>query len=229
MNPWSRSVDNDELKIMFDKSFIVNNSINESSLNINETLESNSSTKIIDEFKNSQTINSETFISNITDINQVFINDIIEPINNSLDEFQSSTFSIIVNKTLNDIESTTTMTHNLTDSNQTYEWDLLFNDKTETISLNDSSTIATNNEHTLDSNITYQELHMFSREIIIDEDNETFIASLKPMNISICDLSCQCLRQCPYGFEMVNDTCLCNSSCQVRLSINCRILKMMNF
>ena len=44
--------------------------------------------------------------------------------------------------------------------------------------------------------------------------NPELIASPKP----ICDQACQCSKECPYGFEMLNDTCECNPPCQVSYS-----------
>lgn len=51
---------------------------------------------------------------------------------------------------------------------------------------------------------------------IVDEySNETtqFVSTTtaKP----ICDQSCQCLRKCHYGFEIINGTCQCDEPCKV--------------
>ncbi|UJR31029.1 hypothetical protein I4U23_018538 [Adineta vaga] len=43
--------------------------------------------------------------------------------------------------------------------------------------------------------------------------NESSNSSSKAIAIPICDLSCQCLKECLYGFEILNDTCLCTPPC----------------
>lgn len=48
----------------------------------------------------------------------------------------------------------------------------------------------------------------YSNETINEEPSTT----PKPM----CDQSCQCSRKCPYGFEIVNETCHCDPLCKVR-------------
>ncbi|CAF1217438.1 unnamed protein product [Rotaria magnacalcarata] len=101
----------------------------------------------------------------------------------------------------------TTMSYNATDNNQTQEWGLLFNDKTETMSYNDSSASTTSDEFAINSN----EIIINTKKLFV---NESSILSLQSINISICDRSCQCLKQCPYGFAILNDTCLCDSPCQ---------------
>ncbi|CAF4343197.1 unnamed protein product, partial [Rotaria socialis] len=122
-----------------------------------------------------------------------------EKYNQNIDEIERITSTIPLDDT--------TMSYNATDNNQTHEWGLLFNDKSETISYNDSSASTTSDEFAINSN-----------EIIINtkklSTNETSILSLQSINISICDRSCQCLKQCPHGFAILNGTCLCNSPCQ---------------
>lgn len=102
----------------------------------------------------------------------------------------------------------TTMSENVTDNNQTMQWGLLFNDKTETISYNDSSTMITNDELIINAN-----------EIIVNTEKVNFNGTLflpsQSMNMSLCDRSCQCLQKCPYDFDIINNTCICHPPCQV--------------
>jgi hypothetical protein len=54
--------------------------------------------------------------------------------------------------------------------------------------------------------------------VINDEEeysNETI--RLLPAIIAepVCDRSCQCSKECPYGFELINDTCKCDPPCKV--------------
>lgn len=102
----------------------------------------------------------------------------------------------------------TTMSENVTDNNQTMQWGLLFNDKTETISYNDSSTMITNDELIINAN-----------EIIVNTEKVNFNGTLflpsQSMNMSLCDRSCQCLQKCPYDFDIINHTCICHPPCQV--------------
>ncbi|CAF3044509.1 unnamed protein product [Rotaria sp. Silwood2] len=225
---------------------IIENVLQDNKTDTNDTM---FSPKMFNELIYIDLIDSQTFASNITDIYHIITNDknesITNEINNLPNEFQTSSFPIMFNQTINDVEPTivtthldyTTTSYNITDNNQTYEWGLLFNDKTETIpnnqtyewgllfndktemsSSNDSSTIATSNEFTINSNIIDQDMNMNNTKLIIDDINqnfnETFVLSLKSINTSICDRSCQCLKQCPYGFEILNDTCVCQPSCQ---------------
>ena len=36
----------------------------------------------------------------------------------------------------------------------------------------------------------------------------------------VCDQSCQCLRKCHYGFEIINGTCQCDEPCKVSFNYN---------
>ncbi|CAF1055071.1 unnamed protein product [Rotaria sp. Silwood1] len=206
---------------------IIENVLQDNKTDTNDTI---FSPKMFNELIYIDSIDSKTFITNITDIYQIITNDknesITDEINNLPNEFQSSSLPIIFNQTIDEVESTTasihldytTISYTTTDNNQTYEWGLLFNDKTETIPSNDSSTIATNNEFTINSNIIDQDMNINNTNIIIDDINQNFnetsFLSLKSINMSICDRSCQCIKQCPYGFEILNDTCRCNPPCK---------------
>ncbi|CAF3996816.1 unnamed protein product [Rotaria sordida] len=186
------------------------------------------SSKTINEFILIDSLDTQTSVTNNTDIYQIITNDknesIIDEINNLPNEFQSSSssFSIIFNQTIHEIEPTTaiihldytTISYNITDNNQTYEWGLIFNDKTETMPSHDSSTISTNNEFAIKSKIIDQEMNINNTNIIIYDTDQNFNETSILSSISICDRSCQCLKQCPYGFEILNDICRCNSPCQ---------------
>ena len=69
----------------------------------------------------------------------------------------------------------------------------------------------------VDQSTTASEVTQYdtSTNVIDDEDeysNETTtLAPTKP----ICDQSCQCLRKCHYGFEIINGTCQCDEPCKV--------------
>jgi len=54
--------------------------------------------------------------------------------------------------------------------------------------------------------------------LVNDDDeysNETESFSPKTTAKPICDRSCQCLKECPYGFEIVKDVCQCDPPCKV--------------
>jgi hypothetical protein len=172
-------------------------------------------------------IDSQTLATNITYISQVVIDDKNESISNhSSYEFQSSP---TLNETTDQVEQNittilsdyTSESYNATEDNHTDAWGLLFNDKTETILYNDSliATTSSSNMSQKDAIITDQETYINDTEIIIIEtnqnSNETSILSPKSIPIPVCDSSCQCSKECPYGFEIVNDTCLCDPPCEV--------------
>ncbi len=54
--------------------------------------------------------------------------------------------------------------------------------------------------------------------VVTDEDedsNETISLPAKPAAKPICDRSCQCLKECPYGFEIIDNKCKCDPPCKV--------------
>ena len=55
--------------------------------------------------------------------------------------------------------------------------------------------------------------------------------------VPVCDLSCQCAKQCPYGFEIIDKECQCDPPCKVikirnhrhRISYKCSHLELSMF
>jgi hypothetical protein len=106
-----------------------------------------------------------------------------------------------------------------------------FDTNDESLSTNDSSVALSNNDRTLNStdqfNVYRQDTDTvtFNNEFIIKigsiyDNNQTETISMNTEvnnnhTASNCDRSCRCSTQCSYGFEMINDTCLCYSPCQV--------------
>jgi hypothetical protein len=131
-----------------------------------------------------------------------------------INEFQSSSSSvpIIFNQTTDPTTPIIPLDYtNTTVDHQTNDWVLLFND---------SFTVTINDELIINSNISQKDAIIIpNQDININEtnlnSNETSILSSKSISIPICDHSCQCLKECPYGFEILNDTCLCNPPCKV--------------
>ncbi|CAF2114676.1 unnamed protein product [Rotaria magnacalcarata] len=53
--------------------------------------------------------------------------------------------------------------------------------------------------------------------MITDQDeysNETINSLPQTTATPICDFSCQCSKQCPYGFEVIDDKCQCDPPCK---------------
>jgi len=162
---------------------------------------------------------SETLATNMTDINPVVINDknesITDRIDNQTNEVESSSVPIILKQITDHIEP---MFSNATEDNQTNGWGL---------SLNDSFPITISNESIINSNISQkdaiitidQEISMNDTGIILIEtiqnSTESSFVWSKSSTIPICDSSCLCSKECPYGFEILNDTCLCDPPCKV--------------
>ena len=116
----------------------------------------------------------------------------------------------------------TTEFDNRTDENGTHDWNF--------VSLNESSTAsilqtdATSINQTLDEDATSNNLTVKMTDVSDTSLNETvkdfnetssFPSSWKSVSIPVCDQSCQCSMECPYGFEILNDTCQCNPPCLV--------------
>ncbi len=67
---------------------------------------------------------------------------------------------------------------------------------------------------TMISDVTQSETSAISN----DEDeysNETISFVSTTTAKPVCDRSCQCLKECPYGFEIVKNVCQCNPPCKV--------------
>jgi hypothetical protein len=80
--------------------------------------------------------------------------------------------------------------------------------------------ISTNDEFIIhstqkDAIINSSEIYLNETDIISINSNESSIIISKSVSIPICDYACQCLKECPYGFEIFNETCLCNPPCEV--------------
>ncbi len=76
----------------------------------------------------------------------------------------------------------------------------------------------------IDSITTVSDLTQNETSTAVDDNNEysnetTDSLPEKP----ICDESCQCLRKCPYGFEIVNNICQCDPPCAVSFTKHPRI------
>ena len=129
-----------------------------------------------------------------------------------------------------DSEATTEF-DNHTDENGTNSWHFVsLNDSTTFAANNDSSNLSilqtdvtsvnqTLDEDTASSNLTVKMADVSDTSVneIIKDANETssLPSSWTSTSIPVCDQSCQCSMECPYGFEILNDTCQCNPPCQV--------------
>lgn len=164
----------------------------------------------------------------LTELNQTIIEDnttVFSEVTYINESQSSSPVPIIFNQTTDEVESTSSIIYldntNTTENNQTNDWNLLVNDKfTETIS---DELLINSNISNKNAVITNQEINLNDTEIIFIEtnqnSNDTSILTSKFLSIPICDQSCQCLKECPYGFEILNDTCICNPPCKVKKNL----------
>jgi hypothetical protein len=160
-----------------------------------------------------ETISSSTVFNEVIHINSTNMTD--------MNEFQSSSVPIMFHQTTDQVEPTTSIIPldytNTTEDHQTNGWNLLFNDSF-TVTISDELIINSNISQK-DAILPNQDINLNETELIFIEtnsnSNETSILSSKSISIPICDHSCQCLKECPYGFEIVNDTCSCNPPCKV--------------
>lgn len=74
----------------------------------------------------------------------------------------------------------------------------------------------------IDTITTLSDVTQNETSTVIFDDNEysNETLSLLPTTTAkpICDQSCQCSRKCPYGFEILNNTCQCDPPCTVSFS-----------
>jgi len=174
------------------------------------------------------TVIEDVLQDNKTDTNETItlstvFNEVIHINSTNITEFQSSSSSvpIMFNQTTDQAEPTTPIIPldytNTTEDHQTNGWNLLFNDSF-IVTISDELIINSNISQK-DAIIPNQDININETEIIFIEtnsnSNETSILSSKSISIPICDHSCQCLKECPYGFEILNDTCSCNPPCKV--------------
>ncbi len=235
---WNKNEDHDEVEIPLNETLgLVNNiddiitfnSIVNSTLLNFETIESNSSNyenvndlinSTVEVYSNENTTMRQTLI----ELNQTNVS-MMEDIKTDTNKISSFNESIDFNQTVqnaNELQSSSSSSIPLTvdqvelttiiENNQTNDSKLFVND----------SFIPTNDEWIIHSNITQKdaiiinpEIYTNETDIIYSNSNETSIITSKSISIPICDHSCQCLKECPYGFEIFNDTCLCNPPCKV--------------
>ena len=159
-------------------------------------------------------------LENVSEENRTETNEISSALTESMDlnqtiriesELTTTESSVFSSQNTDQVELTTTITTTTIEINSTISSDF-----------NDTFSIPTSDEWIIHSNITQKDAFIINEEIYTNdtepipfESNETSIISSKSLSIPICDQSCQCLKECPYGFEILNDTCLCNPPCQV--------------
>lgn len=149
---------------------------------------------------NQTLINSETTIT--SDTLQYDTTSIPEGMNN-------------ITITSNTVDSATIVTGQETDDT-TISSDIIENGTT--VTGHDLSETSTMTDGTQDDTST----------IANDEDeysNDTISSSPKSIVQPVCDFSCQCARECRYGFEIVNDTCQCDPPCKVSQKLSLIFIK----
>lgn len=121
---------------------------------------------------------------------------------------------------------------NRTDENGSHGWSFVALDDSATNNTsNESSTVSilqtdapsidqTLDEDTASNNLTVKMTDVSDTSLneAVKDSNETGSlpsSSWKSISIPVCDQSCQCSMECPYGFEILNETCQCNPPCQV--------------
>ncbi|UJR15630.1 hypothetical protein I4U23_002567 [Adineta vaga] len=113
------------------------------------------------------------------------------------------------NETLNETETTTI-------------GDYITTIRDEAMNITDVTTIIVN---TTENQTTIYEQEIDNTTMIFDTtstnitdeneySNETTSLILETTEEPICDLSCQCTKQCPYGFDFINETCECHPPCK---------------
>jgi len=100
------------------------------------------------------------------------------------------------------LDYTTILSSTTTDDNQTS-----FNSETNIISEYNTTITAEEIDNTtiISTNITSED----------EYSNDTISFVTETIEKPLCDLSCQCSKECPYGFEILNDTCECDPPCKV--------------
>lgn len=142
-------------------------------------------TSIAEEIENS----TQTYTESI-DIMTTIV-DIVQNSTESIEqEIDNTTYNIATNET---IDFTTTI---ISDTTQ---------NATE---VSEDTTIVSDNSTALSE----------TTELIYEDNeyaNETATEQPKIFPKPVCDESCQCTQKCPYGYEMINDTCECDPPCKV--------------
>lgn len=76
------------------------------------------------------------------------------------------------------------------------------------------TTVETTQEWSIQSNLSLKDASITSEDLFINETEIPIVPSRSTI-IPTCDHSCECAKECPYGFEITNDTCLCDPPCKV--------------
>ncbi|CAF4399134.1 unnamed protein product [Rotaria socialis] len=74
-----------------------------------------------------------------------------------------------------------------------------------------------NGQETGDTTVLSEITENDASTMITDQDeysNETINSLPQTTATPICDFSCQCSKQCPYGFEVMDDKCQCDPPCK---------------
>ena len=229
---WSHSADVDEIEIpIYETPQTTTFDSPDTSSDV-QTIESN--TTIVDNFTEQINSTMTTTIEMVSDENSTIVFPLLRQ---DLLELNQTTISIIEdvlpdNQTeAIEIHFSSTISDENREKNETdFQSDQIQFSSTSSIedpstTMSDVSwnetftTVGTSQEWFIQSNLSLKDAIIINQDLFSNE-TEIPIRSSKSTDIPICDHSCQCAKECPYGFEVTNDTCLCNPPCKVNLMKN---------
>jgi hypothetical protein len=96
-----------------------------------------------------------------------------------------------------------------------YNTTVIHEDLNTTISLNVTQSDTTSIQEGIDDTTMVSDITQNDTSTIVYDEDETISFLPETTRKPICDRSCQCLKECPYGFEIINNTCQCDPPCKV--------------
>ncbi|CAF1004858.1 unnamed protein product [Adineta ricciae] len=232
---WSRHGDNDEVEIALDTSD-GSASLNATVFNVESTTEDIS---VMENDTNNRTTDEQTTMRHLllrqdsAELNQTddqITSDHVENSNHTSYSATNATFLVTTEEIL---ESTTIaiVSTQIIEQTESVTSDVVYN---STIVLVSNVTIDYPASYSLNDSVTTESIHidfnntnLSQKDAIIPVDSDFLFSEteFQDLNISanltskeaatpLCDSSCQCLKECLYGFEILNDTCLCTPPCQ---------------
>ena len=167
----------------------------------------------------SSTINEFVFDTTIDYLNASTSMSFVRTTNNQIAMDLETIILSDYNSTISDDDNVdTTITLDTVPNDTTFMQDEITD--TAIISNNTQNDTTVNNQDIDDTmTIVSEDLIQNSTSIMIIDENEYPIerrSSVPTTMVKLsCDLQCQCTQKCPYGYEIINDTCECDSPCKV--------------
>jgi hypothetical protein len=229
---WPKAKDHDEIEIPTDETNVTASVSTDGEFSVESTLNT-SINEVSDHSRGQSSLVEEILQDTDLNTNGNFSRNDSFPSSTLFTEISSSYFTsvneslelIVANRTSEDVSdmstdssstrilfNLTTISYSIPSENQTDEEYPISNERVLNATNNSIQSLKDTfvSDHDTDNLTQTNAFNVKTVAVLDTSDNETV-----PSSRLICDETCQCSKECPYGFEILNDTCECYPPCQV--------------